>query len=43
MTITAIRKDAQSRTMTLEAEFEASPERVWRTGCAASPAERTII
>ena len=30
MTITAIRKDAQSQMMTLEAEFEASPERVWQ-------------
>ncbi len=30
MTVTAIRKDPQSRTMTLEAEFEASLERVWQ-------------
>ncbi|HEY3726480.1 MAG TPA: SRPBCC domain-containing protein [Solirubrobacteraceae bacterium] len=30
MTVTAIRKDPQSRTMTLEAEFEASAERVWQ-------------
>jgi hypothetical protein len=30
MTVTAIRKDAQSRTMTLEAEFDASLERVWQ-------------
>ena len=30
MTVTAVRKDAQSRTMTLEAEFDASPERVWQ-------------
>ena len=30
MTITAVRKDARSRTMTLEAEFDASPERVWQ-------------
>ena len=30
MTVTAIRKDPQSRTMTLEAEFEASPEQVWQ-------------
>jgi uncharacterized protein YndB with AHSA1/START domain len=30
MTVTTVRKDAQSRTMTLEAEFEASPERVWQ-------------
>jgi len=30
MTITAVRKDPQSRTMTLEAEFDASPERVWQ-------------
>jgi len=30
MPVTAVRKDAQSRTMTLEAEFDASPERVWQ-------------
>ncbi len=30
MTITAVRKDPRSRTMTLEAEFDASPERVWQ-------------
>jgi uncharacterized protein YndB with AHSA1/START domain len=29
MTVTDIRKDPQSRTMTLDAEFHASPERVW--------------
>jgi uncharacterized protein YndB with AHSA1/START domain len=30
MTVTAVRKDPQSRTMTLEAEFDASAERVWQ-------------
>jgi uncharacterized protein YndB with AHSA1/START domain len=30
MTVTAVRKDAQARTLTLEAEFEASSERVWQ-------------
>ena len=30
MTVTAIHKDAESRTMTLEAEFDASPDRVWQ-------------
>ena len=30
MTVTAVRKDPQSLTMTLEAEFDASPERVWQ-------------
>src|SRR5215813_6493831 len=30
MTVIAIRKDPRSRTMTLEAEFDASPERVWQ-------------
>jgi uncharacterized protein YndB with AHSA1/START domain len=30
MTVTAVRKDAQARTITLEAEFDASPERVWQ-------------
>jgi uncharacterized protein YndB with AHSA1/START domain len=29
MTVTTVRKDSQLRTMTLEAEFDASPERVW--------------
>jgi uncharacterized protein YndB with AHSA1/START domain len=30
MTVTAIRKDPQTLTMTLEAEFAASPDRVWQ-------------
>ena len=30
MTITAARKDPRSRTVTLEAEFAAAPERVWQ-------------
>src|SRR5260370_37579593 len=30
MTVTAVRKDAESCTMTLEAEFDTSPERVWQ-------------
>jgi len=30
MTVTDIRKDPRSRTMTLDAEFHASPERVWQ-------------
>lgn len=30
MTVTAVRKDPDNLTMTLEAEFEASPERVWQ-------------
>ena len=30
MTVTAVRKDLQTLTLTLEAEFEASPERVWQ-------------
>jgi uncharacterized protein YndB with AHSA1/START domain len=30
MTVTAVRKDTRSATMTLEAEFDASPERVWQ-------------
>jgi uncharacterized protein YndB with AHSA1/START domain len=29
MTVTAVRKDSALRTMTLEAEFDASPDRVW--------------
>ena len=30
MTVTAVRKDPEKLTMTLDAEFEASPERVWQ-------------
>ncbi len=30
MTVTAVRKDPETLTMTLDAEFEASPERVWQ-------------
>jgi uncharacterized protein YndB with AHSA1/START domain len=30
MTVTAVRKDPETHTMTLEAEFEATPERVWQ-------------
>jgi uncharacterized protein YndB with AHSA1/START domain len=30
MTVTAVRKDPATLTMTLDAEFEASPERVWQ-------------
>jgi uncharacterized protein YndB with AHSA1/START domain len=30
MTVTAVRKDPTSLTMTLEAEFDASPERIWQ-------------
>jgi uncharacterized protein YndB with AHSA1/START domain len=30
MTVTAVRKDPQTLTMTLEAEFDASPDRVWQ-------------
>ena len=30
MTVTAVRKDPDALTMTLTAEFEASPERVWQ-------------
>ena len=30
MTVTAVRKDPQKLTMTLEAEFDATPERVWQ-------------
>ncbi len=30
MTVTAVHKDPSARTMTLTAEFEASPERVWQ-------------
>ena len=30
MTVTAVHKDAERLTMTLDAEFDASPERVWQ-------------
>jgi uncharacterized protein YndB with AHSA1/START domain len=30
MTVTAVRKDPQALTMTIDAEFAASPERVWQ-------------
>ena len=30
MTVTAVRKDPQTLTMTLDAEFDAPPERVWQ-------------
>jgi uncharacterized protein YndB with AHSA1/START domain len=30
MTVTSVRKDPEALTMTLEAEFDASPERVWQ-------------
>jgi uncharacterized protein YndB with AHSA1/START domain len=30
MTVTAVQKDPEARTLTLEAEFDASPERVWQ-------------
>jgi uncharacterized protein YndB with AHSA1/START domain len=30
MTVTAVRKDPESLTMTLDAEFDATPERVWQ-------------
>ena len=30
MTVTAVQKDPQQLTMTVDAEFDASPERVWQ-------------
>jgi uncharacterized protein YndB with AHSA1/START domain len=30
MTVTSVRKDPRALTMTLEAEFDASPERIWQ-------------
>ncbi len=30
MTVTAVRKDPKSLTMAIDAEFDASPERVWQ-------------
>jgi uncharacterized protein YndB with AHSA1/START domain len=30
MTVTGVRKNPEALTMTLDAEFDASPERVWQ-------------
>jgi hypothetical protein len=30
MTVTAVRKDPQALSLTLDAEFDTSPERVWQ-------------
>ena len=30
MTVTALRKSPEARTMTIDGEFDASPERVWQ-------------
>ena len=30
MTVTAVRKDAQALTLTVDAEFDATPERIWQ-------------
>jgi len=40
MTVTAVRKDPAARTMTLEAELDASPERVWQLWADARQLER---
>jgi len=40
MTVTAVRKDTDSLSMTVEAEFEASPQRVWRLWADPSQLER---
>jgi uncharacterized protein YndB with AHSA1/START domain len=40
MTVTAIRKDPQALTMTLEAEFDTSAERVWQLWADARQLER---
>jgi len=40
MTVTAVRKDPQNLSMTLEAEFDASAERVWQLWADARQLER---
>ncbi len=40
MTVTAVRKDPKALTMTVDAEFEATPERVWQLWADASQLER---
>ena len=40
MTVTAVRKDPDSLTLTLDAEFEATPERVWQLWSDARQLER---
>ena len=40
MTVTAVRKDAQALTMTLEAEFDASVDRIWQLWADPSQLER---
>jgi len=40
MTVTALRKDPKALTMTVDAEFEATPERVWQLWADARQLER---
>ncbi len=40
MTVTAVRKDPKALTMTVDAEFEATPDRVWQLWADASQLER---
>jgi uncharacterized protein YndB with AHSA1/START domain len=40
VTVTAVRKDPQALTMTIEAEFNASPERVWQLWADPGQLER---
>ncbi|MGE0158617.1 MAG: alpha/beta fold hydrolase [Gemmatimonadales bacterium] len=40
MSVTAVRKDPKAKTLTLNAEFDASPERVWQLWEDASQLER---
>jgi uncharacterized protein YndB with AHSA1/START domain len=40
MTVTAVRKDPRALTMTIDAEFDASPQRVWQLWADPSQLER---
>lgn len=43
MTVTAVRKDIAALTMTLDAEFDASPERVWALWADPRLLERILM
>ena len=43
MTVTAVYKDANTLTMTITAEFDASPERVWQLWADPRQLERCML
>ena len=42
MTVTAVHKDPDALTMTITAEFDASPERVWQLWADPAPARALV-